>query len=344
MESAPSYITQRQVAERAEVHQTTVSLVFRNHPSVSAPTRERVLAAARELGYKRHPLLAALMSTRLRLSSGTGNSVLAFLTDFKHRDRWKESPTAVEMYQGAQQRAQELGFRTEVFWLADPEVRPARLGEILKARNIHGLLIAPTHQPHGYFDFDFTPFCVVGLGVSSETFALLSVAHDHFNGMLCALRQCERIGRRRVAVVLTIEVNEIVRSKWLAAHLFSSGPGRPLARLPVWQKPFDAEELKAWLEKHRPDAIVGTFDDRLRRLLRTEGWRVPADLALASLSVSADDRFHAGVYQHSMTIGARAVDLLVGALNHNDSGPLLMRQVLQIEGEWRPGASMPARR
>src|SRR5206468_8183305 len=85
-----SYVTQRQVADRAKVHQTTVSLVFRNHPSVPAATRERVLAAARELDYKRHPFLSALMSTRLRLGPATGGPVLAFLTDFDRRDRWKE--------------------------------------------------------------------------------------------------------------------------------------------------------------------------------------------------------------------------------------------------------------
>ena len=234
MKDTPSSVTQRQVAQQAKVHQTTVSLVFRNHPSVPAATRDRVLAAARELGYKKHPLLAGLMSTRLRLSPGTGNSVLAFLTDFDHCDRWKESPTAVEMLAGAKRRAQALGFRIETFWLGDPAVRPVRLAEILTTRNIHGLLLAPTHQPRGFFAFDFAPFAVVGLGMSSETSAVLTVAHDHFGGMRTALQQCVKAGRRRIGVVLNIEANESVRSKWLAAHalhLRSAGRTRALARV-----------------------------------------------------------------------------------------------------------------
>lgn len=341
MKGASSYVTQRDVAKRADVHQTTVSLVFRNHPSVPVATRERVLAAARELGYKKHPLLAALMSTRLRLTLGTGNSVLAFLTDFDHRDRWKESPTAMEMYAGAKRRALALGFRIETFWLGDPDTRPVRLAEILTTRNIHGLLLAPTHQPRGFFAFDFAPFAVVGLGMSSETSAVLTVAHDHFGGMRTALQQCIKAGRRRIGVVLNVAANEIVRNKWLAAHAFICDPHEELARLPVWNETFSAPGLRRWLAKNQPDALVGTFDERLREFLTNEGYKIPDDIAVVALSLAATEPFYSGVYQRSEIIGERAVDLLVGALNHNESGLLPMRQVLEIEGEWRSGPSMP---
>jgi LacI family transcriptional regulator len=340
MKKAHSYVTQQHVAEEAGVHQTTVSLVFRNHPSVPEKTRERVLKVAAQMGYKRHPLLAALMSTRLRLSSGLGNPVLAFLTDFDKRDRWKESPTAVEMHAGASARAQQLGFRVETFWLGDPATRPARLAEILKSRNIHGVLLAPTHQPRGFFTFDFGPFASIGLGVSSETSALLSVTHDHFNGMLTALQKCANAGRKRIGLVCTIQANEIVRGKWLAAYALMCHAAKVLTPMPVWQEPFSPEAMKKWLAKNRLDALVGTFDARMPDFLRANGRKIPGDIALISLSVPAGENFYAGIYQRSETIGARAVDLLVNALNHNESGLLPMRQVLQIEGEWRDGPSM----
>ncbi len=342
MAREPSYVTQRQVADRARVHQTTVSLVFRNHPSVPAATRERVLAVARELGYKRHPYLSALMSTRLRLGPATGGPVLAFLTDFERRDRWKESPTAMEMFAGARARAQELGFRIEVFWLRDPEIRPARLAGILKARNIHGLLLAPTHEPLGLLAFDFQPFAVVGLGVSSETSAMLSVAHDHFTGMRTALQHALEMGRRRIGIALTAPVNEMVRAKWLAAHALAVTSHLGVARVPIWEEPLEPGRFKQWLRTHRPDAIVGTFDTGMRSLLQKARYRVPGDVALVALSVPPDEKFHAGIYQRSRTIGERAVDMVVSALNHNQMGLLPMHQVLHIEGEWKDGASLPS--
>jgi len=45
----------RDVARAAGVHQTTVSLALRNHASIPAATRERIKAAAAELGYKQIP-------------------------------------------------------------------------------------------------------------------------------------------------------------------------------------------------------------------------------------------------------------------------------------------------
>lgn len=344
MAKGTSYVTQQQVAARAGVHQTTVSLVFRDHPSVPAATRKKVMTAARELGYQRHPLLSALMSVRLRLTPGESGPVLGFLTDFDRRDRWKESPTAMEMFAGARARAQELGFRLEVFWLRDPEISPTRLANILKARNIHGLLLAPTHEPIGLTRFDFQPFAAVGLGVSHETSALLSVAHDHFNGMRTALEQVARAGRKRVGIVLTVAANEMVRARWLGAHALASGAGDQPASMPVWLGPLDPARFKSWLRQHRPDALVGTFDGELREMLQKNRYRVPRDIALISLSLMPDDSSQAGIYQRSRIIGERAVDLVVGALNHNQRGLLPMHQVLHIDGEWRPGPSLETAR
>ncbi len=48
-------ITLRQIAEKAEVAPATVSRALNHHPAISPPTVERVLRAARELGYDLAP-------------------------------------------------------------------------------------------------------------------------------------------------------------------------------------------------------------------------------------------------------------------------------------------------
>jgi len=57
-------VTMRQVATRAGVHSTTVSLALRNHPSLPVETRERLQALAKEMGYRPDPMLGALMHYR----------------------------------------------------------------------------------------------------------------------------------------------------------------------------------------------------------------------------------------------------------------------------------------
>ena len=45
------YVTLKDVARRAGVHFTTVSLALRRHPGIPAQTRLRLMAIAKELGY-----------------------------------------------------------------------------------------------------------------------------------------------------------------------------------------------------------------------------------------------------------------------------------------------------
>src|ERR1700761_8375912 len=58
--------TMRDVAARAGVSQTLVSLVLRNAPGASAETRERVLRAAADLGYRPDTAAQVLRRTRSR--------------------------------------------------------------------------------------------------------------------------------------------------------------------------------------------------------------------------------------------------------------------------------------
>ncbi len=60
-------LTLRDVSEASGVSEMTVSRVLRNRGDVSAPTRERVLAAAKALGYVPNRIAGALASQRVNL-------------------------------------------------------------------------------------------------------------------------------------------------------------------------------------------------------------------------------------------------------------------------------------
>lgn len=72
MTKAPGFdpkrtLTLRDVSEASGVSEMTVSRVLRNRGDVSAPTREKVLAAARSLGYVPNKIAGALASQRVNL-------------------------------------------------------------------------------------------------------------------------------------------------------------------------------------------------------------------------------------------------------------------------------------
>ena len=57
-------VTLADIAVRAEVHVTTVSLALRNHPRLPAQTRERIQELAKKMGYVPDPFLRALVAYR----------------------------------------------------------------------------------------------------------------------------------------------------------------------------------------------------------------------------------------------------------------------------------------
>lgn len=87
--------TLREIARRAGVSHTTVSLSLRNHPSIPEATRERLRELADRLGYRSNVLVSALMS-RVRLKQHkSGPEVVGFLTGGPTADDWKNHSASV---------------------------------------------------------------------------------------------------------------------------------------------------------------------------------------------------------------------------------------------------------
>jgi LacI family transcriptional regulator len=120
-------VTSRDVAARAGVSQATVSLVFSGAPPsrVGPATRERVLTAARALGYEPNVVARALVQGR----SYTVGLVMPALRD----------PFFIDAATGAQRVLREQGYAVI---LAEAEESSAeRTVAMLRARQIDGLLI-----------------------------------------------------------------------------------------------------------------------------------------------------------------------------------------------------------
>jgi LacI family fructose operon transcriptional repressor len=88
--NASKPIKLQDIADRAGVCRATVSLALRNHPSLPLVTRTRIQDLARELGYRPHPLVAALMTYKraLRSPEPTGTTI-AFVLNFSSRGPWQ---------------------------------------------------------------------------------------------------------------------------------------------------------------------------------------------------------------------------------------------------------------
>src|SRR6266700_7330982 len=110
--SAP---TVRSLARTLGLSHTTVSDALRGKGRVDPATAERVQKAAREAGYKRNPLAAAVMSELRRSRGGTFRGVLAAVDIVEPQRRDPHGAFHTELVVGARARAVDLGFKLEEF-------------------------------------------------------------------------------------------------------------------------------------------------------------------------------------------------------------------------------------
>jgi hypothetical protein len=123
--------------------------------------------------------------------------------------------------------------------------------------------------------------------------------------------------------------------------LVKQDEGRDGARLPAliaeeWSEPV----VRAWYEKHRPDVIISNHPVPLRDWI--EGWdlQIPRDVGLVNLSGSSASETTSGVHQQAELMGARAMDLLVGLVEQNETGLSSNPNTLLVQGTWNPGRTL----
>jgi LacI family transcriptional regulator len=340
--------TLREIARRADVSHTTVSLALRNHPSIPEPTRERLRRLADELGYRSNVLVSALMSQVRLKQHKSGPEVVGFLTGGPTADEWKHHSASVGFHEGARRRALQLGMRLEPFWLGPGGAAAAATCRMLRARAIRGNLITPFAVPVYDHELDWAHLICVGLGYAFPHHALHRATHNHFRGAFLAHERLEQLGYRRIGLMLDRDdQNRRVNYGWLGGYLAAQNTFGTARLEPLLTTLGDEiPQLKAWLRTARPDAVIG-FGPKQFLALEQAGRRIPRDLAFAALDVEQTRLDHVeevtGINQNLLLIGATAIDILASQLYHNEQG-LPQRPVYSmIEGFWVAGRTAPAR-
>lgn len=341
---SPAKLTLRDVALAAGVSRATVSLALRDHPSLPESTRIRIQTIANELGHRGNPLISTVMA---QVRGGAGRKYLghfAYVTAFADRAAWRRVPTWRRFYEGAVGRSALLGYVVEEFWLKEPGMTPRRFHEILDARQIQGLIIAPLPKPRWHLRMDWARFPSVTLNYSLWKPTLHRAANHHLHSIARALRELKRLGYRRIGLAISTENHERADQSWLAGLLSYQHALRPEARIPPCIIPdFAAGAFMEWTHAVRPDAVVGTGTLPLT-WLREAGVRVPQEIGYVDLDLdpTLTGAGIAGIDQQSEAVGAAAIDLLVGQFQRQESGIPPLPKVLLVEGSWHDGATVIA--
>jgi LacI family transcriptional regulator len=176
----------KDVAERAGVHPSTVSLVLADKPvALTEETRRRVREAAAELGYR----VNAVASGLRRQTSDTIGVVSDLITT---------TPHAGQMMQGAQDTAWAAGkMLLMINTGADAELEERALAAML-ARQVDGIVYAAMYHRVIEPPAALHEVPSVLLDARSEDEALSSVAPDETGGARAAVAHLIEAGHRRI--------------------------------------------------------------------------------------------------------------------------------------------------
>lgn len=334
----PQPATLQDVADRAGVHRSTVSLALRNHTRISAAVRERVQRIARELGYRSNPLVTALMRSR-RSRWTAKHVVLAYVTNYPTAYGWRPPHhDRPDYFPGAAARAQELGYKLEHFWLGEPGMTPARLAQILISRGINGLLIGRLPPGLSEIHLPWDHFSAVALGLTLTRPDLHRVSEDAFASASEAVAQCLAHGYRRIGYVMAEpDDSPNMGNRWLGAYLRQQMGMTPEDRLPVCEYRSPAEfpaQFLSWFEQHRPDVMLTSCAAPIMNLLAERGPKFAHGAKVVLLVNDKPAQGLSGMYLDPSILGSLAVDMVVGMMHRGETGlPAEPHHVL-VPGKW----------
>ncbi len=195
-------ISLRTLARIAGVSVSTASRALHNHPVISAAVRKKIKDLARRRGYAINPLVAQVYA-EARAGRGFQHlGTLAYITAYDTPDWWKAHPTLRGFHDGVVDRAKQTGLGVNEFWAHEPGLMGRRLTQILRARGIGGVVLAPVPGRNAEGMIDFKYFSGALVGESVRTPRLNRAVPNQRHAAQLAIRELTRLGYRRIGLVL----------------------------------------------------------------------------------------------------------------------------------------------
>lgn len=307
-----AYVTLQDVATLAGVSIKTVSRVVNNQGEISEATRQRVLAAIDELGYKPNILARSLVNRRTDTLAVVAWGIEYF------------GPSRVIV--GVEQQADELGYSLILNLVSHPdEPNQERILDTLLARRVDGIIwsVPQVGDNHNWLRAGLLERLppIVFLSMQSQP-GLTITAVNNFSGARQATQHLIDQGRRKIAIITGPiawwEARERLAG-WKNALEEAGLAVSPSIIVESYWSAVGGERAMQQVLKQMPDidAVFASSDQiALGALgaLHQSGRRVPQDLAIVGFDNTPESAFYwpplTTIYQKLVNVGHIAVQNL----------------------------------
>ena len=292
------------VAAASGVATSTVSRAFTNPGRVSAATRDRVLAAAAELGYRPNPHARALLS-------GRHHTVAMVVSDITN-------PHYFELIRGAEMRARVSGY---TLLLVNAEESPRMEWEQIQRLSpaVDGFVLAASRLRDENLHQVAAQRPVVLM--SRELPGLASVVLDHVEGCRQIVAHLASLGHRDLVYLAGPRNSWMAGTRWAALQAAGQHFGISTRRIGPFTPKVSQGGAAADGALNAGATVIVAHNDLLAigviQRLAHRGLRVPGDVSV----VGFDDIFAADISVPRLTtlggahvdVGRAAVELLLTA-------------------------------
>ncbi len=328
-------ITIHDVAAAAGVSAQTVSRVINQKPDVAEQTRQRVMEAVRDLGYRPNSVARSLVSSRTH----TLGIIASPLSD----------PFRANVVLGAEAEARRRGYVCIITFGDGSSETVRRMCHLLEERQVDGLLLlTPSSVPHDTMDIRLP---AVALAYPVLNGMVINVDVDNVDGGYQAVSHLTDLGHRRISVVAGPRgwKAAVDRTEGARRALGTVGLSLDSSRIEVaedWSLEAGYAATAALMERHPDTTALFCHNDFLAigacRLLRERGLSIPHDVSV----IGYDDMpvclytspSLSRVRQPRETLGQLLVQLLIDAVEQRTHSG----QDVQVRAELVPRESTAA--
>jgi LacI family transcriptional regulator len=329
----------RDIALHTGLSTATVSLALRGKGRMAPATREKIRAAATELGYQPRPHLSRALSLARHPQEGRFRETLAFITEYPER---RAPSFQAGLQAAATRRGESLGLKVEAFTVSGSPADHRRISRVLVARGIRGVIICTRVKHHqSRLLLDWPKFAAVEIGRSVwSPDHLHKVERSVFYELADAMHLLKKAGYRRIG--LAVEPWEEVMRRGIYSAAFLMGQQRfpPAQRIPplgaagAWS----LQTFREWMRQHRPEVLIVYEPHIISRWLRELGLKVPEDISVFSTNVGESS--FSGLRSDIDSLGASCVEMLSLLLERDELGlPPQYRNWL-VKDFWQAGKTL----
>ncbi len=281
--------TIKDVAQKSGVSLGTASHALSGKAFVQPETLEKVLAAAKSLGYQKNHSAQLLVSRKGTSQARTGNIGLLFA---EMGEDWSDHPLASAFFFGVEAALRNTGFHPLVEYLGGRAEMPRAVRE----GKVDGLVVKLTRPDKNFFEFLPRDLPVVAIGPAVQRFPVSQVSsHDEAAGTSMTQHLWEK-GHRRIAFVSMESSHPMFLLRYLGYESFLRNAkafdpdlvwmseSRSSGDEPQETPPDLTPVVERFISlKKKPTAILAANDwmaAGLYRALKAAGLRIPEDVSV----------------------------------------------------------------